>query len=80
MDASDTRVKIPDIYFAFLENLSKKDKLSLIEKLNDSISIHETKSKSIDYFYGIWESDNSAEELIKEIHSARKFTRKYEEM
>ncbi|MEO8209722.1 MAG: hypothetical protein ABI840_04110 [bacterium] len=78
MNSSDTNTKIPDIYFFFLRYLSKENKLNLIEKLTHSVKVDETKSKPLEYFYGIWESENSAEEIINEIRSSRKFSRTIE--
>ncbi len=79
MDAAFIKKKIPELYFSFLKNLSKENKLELIEKLNQSIKASAPNGKSAEYFYGIWKSENTAEELIEEIRSSRSLTRRIEE-
>ncbi len=71
--------KLVQNYIPLLRGLSPSDKLDLAEMLIQMVRVPET-SRSIDQFYGAWESDKSAEEIIEEIESARTFGAEREEL
>ena len=76
MDAVDE--KILKSYMSLLNHLSPKMKLSIIEKLNNSIkSKKDTTSKFKDSF-GQWDSNESADELIELIRHSRNTQREIE--
>lgn len=78
MSTVDINKRLVDTYFSMLKNLSQNNKLELIERLSNSIRTSKRKktAKSIDALYGSWESEKSADEIIKEIEDARNFNRK----
>jgi hypothetical protein len=64
-------------YLGLLNGLSKEYKMQLVEKLNlDIAKEKDLKNDWIDALYGSFVSDRSAEDMISEIRSARRFTRK----
>jgi hypothetical protein len=65
---------IIDTYSKLFEGLNPLTKTLLIEKLTKSLK-KEEKSKEKDFYksFGAFESDKSAEEMIKEIRESRKF-------
>lgn len=69
-----------DAYFALIENLSKDNKLKLIEKIHSSANSENNITNSAKSFYGIWKSSKSAEEMINEIRNARTSGRIIEEL
>jgi len=78
MSTVDINKRLVDTYYSMLKNLSQNNKLELIERLSNSIrtSKKEKSENSIDALYGSWESEKSADEIIKEIEDARNFNRK----
>jgi len=78
MSTEEINKQLVDTYYSMLKNLSQDNKLELIERLSNSIrtSKKEKSGKSIDALYGSWESEKSADEIIKEIEDARNFNRK----
>jgi len=64
-------------YLGLLNGLSKECKMKLVEKLSFDIA-EENSSKNdwIDALYGSFTSEKSAEDMISEIRSARRFTHK----
>lgn len=66
-------------YLGLLNSLSRENKIKIIAKLSNSI-VDETTEKEnvIDKFYGAFQSDKKAEEIIKEIKESRTFNRKIE--
>ena len=68
---------IVETYSGLFEGLSSVSKLELIESLSKSLKV-EKKSKEATFFksFGAFASSKSAEEIIKEIKSSRKFRRK----
>jgi len=68
-----------DNYYGLLSSLSKENKIKLIAKLSDSIIEETTENENlVDKFFGAFESEKSAEELIKEIRDSRTFSRTIE--
>ncbi|MDP3929787.1 MAG: hypothetical protein Q8R57_12250 [Bacteroidota bacterium] len=81
MKTPDINIKLVDGYFKLLENLAPKYKLELISKLSKSIKVDFNNSNSKFYnSFGAWNSDETAEELISELQSSRKFERLIEEL
>jgi len=63
-----------DNYYGLLSSLSKENKIRLIAKLSNSILEETTENENVvDYFFGAFKSEKSAEELIKEIRESRVF-------
>lgn len=71
--------KILNNYFGLLEGLSTSMKLNLIERLKASVQKPIAPKSKLKAAYGAWESDESAEELIKTIRSSRNTNRQIEE-
>lgn len=80
MNTADINKTLIDHYFSILENLSVDSKLELIARLSKSMKSSEKTKKevSLSSLYGSWESEQSADEIISEIKSARNFNRKRE--
>jgi hypothetical protein len=68
---------IVETYSGLFEGLSTMNKIELIESLSKSIKI-ETKTKEEIFFksFGAFSSEKSAEDIIAEIKSSRKFRNK----
>ncbi len=68
---------IVDAYSGLFEGLSSLNKIELIESLSKSLKA-ETKIKENKFYksFGAFVSDKSAEEIIAEIKSSRKFKTK----
>lgn len=68
---------IIDTYSKLFEGLNPLAKIELIEKLTKSLK-KEKKSKANDFYksFGAFESDKSAEEMMKEIRESKKFRTK----
>ncbi|PSR04087.1 MAG: hypothetical protein BRD50_04500 [Bacteroidetes bacterium SW_11_45_7] len=80
MNTDNINTSIIEGYMQLLNSLSTKDKLELIAKLTLSVK-NEMNEKKISFYqaYGAWDSDQPAEELIKEIRDSRTFNRQIEE-
>jgi hypothetical protein len=80
MNTADINKTLIDHYLSILENLSVDSKLELIARLSKSMKSSEKTKKevSLSSLYGSWESEQSADEIISEIKSARNFNRKRE--
>lgn len=78
MSTIDINKQLVDTYYSMLKNLSQNNKLELIERLSKSIrtSKKEENKDSLDSLFGSWESQKSADEIIKEIEDSRNFNRK----
>jgi predicted metal-binding transcription factor (methanogenesis marker protein 9) len=77
MKANDLNIALIDNYFELLKNLSPDNKLELIARLSKSMkSTKKKKTEALQDLYGTFISEKSAEELISEIKSARRFDRK----
>lgn len=70
--------KIGNTYLRYLKNLSREVQLDIIAKwsvsLNEPIKEEEVKPDS--YFFGIWDSEQTAEEIIEGIKNYGVSTRK----
>lgn len=76
---ASTCTSLIDNYFGLLNGLSKENKLRLIAKLSTSVADEVIESEDIvDKFFGAFESDKSAEEIIREIKDSRNFNRSVE--
>lgn len=76
---ASTSTSLIDNYFGLLNGLSKENKLRLIAKLSTSVADEVVESEDIvDKFFGAFESDKSAEEIIREIKDSRNFNRSVE--
>lgn len=80
MKTADINTTLVDNYFSFLKNLSPDSKLELIARLSKSMKTTKKSKKevSLSSLYGSWESEQSADEIIAELKSARNFNRKRE--
>lgn len=80
METTDKSKSIIDNYFTLLKSLSPDNKLELIARLSKSMkSSKKLKNEvSLSSLYGSWKSEQSADEIIDELKSSRKFTRKRE--
>lgn len=80
MNTADLNTKLIDSYISLLKNMSTKNKLDLISKLNDSVRTDITIDKKEFYkAFGGWDKNESAEELIDTIKKSRTFNRTTEE-
>lgn len=72
-----TERRIIDTYSKLFEGLNPLTKIELIEKLTKSLK-KEKKSKETEFLksFGAFDSDKTAEELIKEIRESRIFREK----
>ena len=80
MKAADINTTLIDNYFSLLKNLSSDNKLELIARLSKSMKTSKItrKNVSLSSLYGSWESEQSADEIIAELKSARNFNHKRE--
>ncbi|MDB5086591.1 MAG: hypothetical protein JWR09_585 [Mucilaginibacter sp.] len=69
---------IVDAYSALFEGLDVTTKSKIVENLSESIKRSESTSDGEEFFkaFGAFESKKSAEEIIGEIKSSRKFRKK----
>jgi len=67
-----------DNYFGLLRGLNREDKILLMAKLSDSIVKKTPKEDVVDKFFGAFDTEKSAEEMIEEIRKSRVFTRTIE--
>ncbi|MBL7718610.1 MAG: hypothetical protein JNL72_07230 [Flavipsychrobacter sp.] len=74
---SFTDKHIVDAYSALFEGLNSESKLELIERLSKSLKI-EKKKRETRFFksFGAFASKKSAEDIVADIKSSRKFRRK----
>ncbi len=79
IDTSSQNINIADYYFGFLKNLNQDSKLDLISKLSQSLkkenNIPDTSLQSL---FGIYKSEETADEMIAEIRNSRVFNRNIE--
>jgi len=82
METADLSSTLTDSYYTLLKNLSPNNKLELISRLSKSMQTSNKRENeiSLESLYGSWESDQSADELIAELKSARNFIDKREEL
>lgn len=76
---ASTNTILVDNYYGLLSRLSREAKMKLIEKLSNSIVVKTVDNNdAIDRFFGAFNSDKNAEEIIQEITESRRFNRKIE--
>ncbi|MFH7002767.1 hypothetical protein [Flavobacterium bizetiae] len=68
-----TDKNILESYSDLFEGLSFSNKLELIERLTKSLKVAKSKESSFYKSFGAFSSEKSAEEIISEIKSNRKF-------
>lgn len=77
MKTVDINTTLIDGYLRLLDNLSPGNKLDLISKLTLSVKTDITdRKKSFYKAFGAWDSNQSADEIIKDIRHSRTFNRK----
>lgn len=80
MKTIDINMTLIEGYLQLLDNLSPSNKLDLISKLTLSVKNDITdRKKSFYKAFGAWESKQSADEIIKDLHKNRTFTRQIEQ-
>ena len=67
-------INIIENYYGLLRNLNEESKLELISKLTNSL-IRKRKKNHIENLFGAFQSDLTAEEIIKTIKDSRNFNR-----
>ena len=67
-----------DNYFGLLRGLNREVKIQIMARLSDSIAKETSKEDVIDKFFGAFDTEKSAEEMIEEIRNSRVFTRTIE--
>ncbi|MCF6241122.1 MAG: hypothetical protein L3J74_07235 [Bacteroidales bacterium] len=80
MDTLDTNNALFDSYFGLIKNLCPELKLELIEKLTRTLRENVTNENSILKSFGMWESVETADEIISGLRNSRKFIRKIESL
>jgi hypothetical protein len=81
MKPIDINTTLIEGYLQLLNNLSPDNKLDLISKLTLSVKTDIShKKKSFYKAFGAWDSKLSAEEIIKDIRSSRKFNHQIEQL
>lgn len=81
MKTIDINTSLIEGYLRLLNNLSPKTKLELVSKLTLSAKSDDSDKKEAFYkSFGAWESEQSAEEIIKQIHKSRIFNRQTEKL
>ena len=67
--------KITDSIFELIRHLDFKTRLALIARISNSILTEEKESKESSFFasFGAWQGEQSADDLIENIRSARHF-------
>jgi hypothetical protein len=68
-----TDKNILESYSDLFEGLSFNNKIELIERLTKSLKINKSKENSFYKSFGAFASEKSAEEIVSEIKSNRKF-------
>jgi hypothetical protein len=75
MNSSTQHIDLADYYFSFLKNLNANSKLDLISKLSQSLKNKDTVSEtSLQSLFGVYKSEETAEEIIAELRSSRDWT------
>ncbi len=75
MNSSTQHIDLADYYFSFLKNLNANSKLDLISKLSQSLKNKDTVSgTSLQSLFGVYKSEETAEEIIAELRSSRDWT------
>lgn len=76
------KIDIAENIFRMVENSSEEVKLELISKITNSLkgTKKEPKDDSWKKLFGAWESEESAEEIIKVIRASRHTNRQIEDL
>lgn len=70
---------LAEYHFGFLENLNADSKLDLISKLSQSLKKEEkAEETSLQYLFGAYKSNDTANEIIADIRASRIFNRNIE--
>ncbi len=82
MKTADINMNLVDSYYTLLKSLSPNNKLELIARLSKSMKTTKKKKEdtSLDTLFGSWASEQSADELVRELKQARNFNRQREEL
>ncbi len=76
MISSTPKLSLADYYFEFLKNLNADSKLNQISKLSQSLKEKEiTTEVSLQSLFGVYKSEETAEEIIAELRASRVFNR-----
>lgn len=67
-------------YLKLLERLSRDQKLDIISYLSQSIKDKVKPKRGVAYFRGAWQSEESAEDILKDIHRSRRPGRQLEDL
>lgn len=79
MKAIDINMTLIEGYLQLLDNLSPSNKLDLISRLTLSVKNDiSDRKKSFYKAFGGWESTQSADEIINNLHNSRTFNRQIE--
>lgn len=71
-----TQSNITETYFLMLQHLSIVQKKALAEKLLSDIAENNPQNqKKIHDFYGVWQDEQNAEDMINTLRASRNFTR-----
>lgn len=68
------------MYLSLLKNMSRDGKLDLIARLSQSLKSKPEEPSSMSYFYGAWDAEESAEDMIEDLRKARTFNRNIESL
>ena len=82
MKTADLNTALIDSYYNLLKNLSPDNKLELIARLARSMQTTSNRENEIplESLYDSWQSEQTSDELIDELKSARNFTHSREEL
>ena len=70
--------RLVEMYLSLLKNMSHDGKLDLIARLSESLKSRQEETSSISSFYGSWDTEESAEDIIEDLRKARTFNRNLE--
>ena len=64
-----------DNYFGLLSGLDRESKIQLMAKLSNSIAKESSNKEDVaDKFFGAFETEKSAEQMIEEIRNSRRWS------
>jgi len=79
MEATVLNPVVVNSYLGLLQRLNRETKIHIVARLVSDIALepveNKTKGDLANRFFGAFQSDKSAEEMIEEIRSSRKFNR-----
>jgi len=74
--SNSSNAMVLDNYLGLTKGLSRENKMKLVARLSSDIAEEEVdRTDILDRFFGAFESDKTAEEMIKEIRDSRNFNR-----